>query len=199
MSGGAGIHGTVEEGVTPRVIRHIFSIVDSIKKKAKPGEKVEVAAYALELYNEDLLDLSLRSGRGDDSSKAWGEGKQMGQGLKISEKPVGKEGRVVPEVVGVKEIKCASAADLKKFYDDCMSNRSVSSTKLNDASSRSHAIFTITVRRTMVDVSNEVGADLKAKVVTSEFESKLHLVDLAGSERVKRSGVTGKVRERGRA
>ena len=44
----------------------------------------------------------------------------------------------------------------------------------------------------MVDVTNEVGSDLKAKVVTSEFESKLHLVDLAGSERVKRSGVTGK-------
>ena len=47
-------------------------------------------------------------------------------------------------------------------------------------SSRSHAIFTITVHRTMVEVMNEVGEDIKAKVRTSEFTSKLHLVDLAG-------------------
>jgi len=47
MSGGAGIHGTVEEGVTPRVIRHIFSIVDNIRKKAKPGEKVEVSQLVI--------------------------------------------------------------------------------------------------------------------------------------------------------
>ncbi len=37
-----------------------------------------------------------------------------------------------------------------------------------------------------------MGDDLRAKVRTSEFCSKLHLVDLAGSERVKRSGVSGK-------
>ena len=47
-------------------------------------------------------------------------------------------------------------------------------------SSRSHAIFTITVHRTMVDVLNEVGDDMRARVRTSEFTSKLHLVDLAG-------------------
>jgi len=32
----------------------------------------------------------------------------------------------------------------------------------------------------MVEVLNEVGEDMKAKVRTSEFTSKLHLVDLAG-------------------
>ncbi len=38
---------------------------------------------------------------------------------------------------------------------------------------------------------DQLGEDLKARVRTQEFTSKLHLVDLAGSERVKRSGVTG--------
>ncbi len=38
---------------------------------------------------------------------------------------------------------------------------------------------------------SELGEDMRAKVRTTEFTSKLHLVDLAGSERVKRSGVTG--------
>ena len=32
----------------------------------------------------------------------------------------------------------------------------------------------------MVDVLNEVGEDMRARVRTSEFMSKLHLVDLAG-------------------
>ncbi|GAX73057.1 hypothetical protein CEUSTIGMA_g510.t1 [Chlamydomonas eustigma] len=192
MSGGAGIHGKVEEGITPRVIRHVFSVVDSLNKRAKVGEKVEISAYALELYNEDLLDLSSKSGRAEELSKGWDASKGAAGGLKLTERPVGKDGRVVPEVIGVKEMKCETADDLKKFYDECMENRSTTSTKLNDRSSRSHAIFTVNVHRTMVDVLNEVGDDMKARVRTSEFTSKLHLVDLAGSERVKRSGVVGK-------
>ena len=131
----------------------------------------------------------------------------------------------------MREVKCENAEDMRKFYDDCMENRSTTSTKLNDRSvrwwlcaggwhqsgcghwgtghheqratawdhdwehhqemmslkgccpcrsSRSHAIFTITVHRTMVEVLNEVGDDMKARVRTSEFTSKLHLVDLAG-------------------
>ena len=46
-------------------------------------------------------------------------------------------------------------------------------------SSRSHAIFTITVER------GDVGADNKQHVRMG----KLHLVDLAGSERVDKTGV----------
>lgn len=54
----------------------------------------------MELYNEDLLDLSMRSGRAEDSmgSKGWDAAKGVGAGLKLQERPVGKEGRVVPEV-----------------------------------------------------------------------------------------------------
>mmetsp|Transcript_2102 Transcript_2102/g.5351 ORF Transcript_2102/g.5351 Transcript_2102/m.5351 type:complete len:931 (+) Transcript_2102:94-2886(+) len=192
MSGGQGIHGVVEEGITPRVIRHLFQIVDNIKKKQKPGEKIEVTACALELYNEDLLDLSVRSGREELASKNGWDTIRATMGLKLQERPVGKDGRVVPEVVGAHERKVTSAKELAKFYNDCMINRSTGSTKLNDRSSRSHAIFTINIHRTTVEVLEEVGNDMKAKVRTSDYTSKLHLVDLAGSERVKRSGATGK-------
>ncbi len=109
-----GTHHFCITGITPRVIRHLFTIAEALNKKAKPGEKVEVrteslkhcsatskgsgphamlhfpmplywsltlphcvvvfrlqqiSAYALELYNEDLLDLSKSSGR-DDANKA---------------------------------------------------------------------------------------------------------------------------------
>jgi len=54
--------------------------------------------------------------------------------------------------VGALEKKVNSAKELAKFYDDCMINRSTGSTKLNDRSSRSHAIFTINIHRTTVEV-----------------------------------------------
>eukprot|EP00955_Chlamydomonas_euryale_P080697 363455-Chlamydomonas_euryale.AAC.3 len=78
----------------------------------------------------------------------------------------------------------AQSKDMNTFFSECMSNRSTTSTKLNDRSSRSHAIFTITVHRTMIEVVSGGGG---ARVRTTEFMSKLHLVDLAGSERNKRS------------
>jgi len=54
----------------------------------------------------------------------------------------------------------------------------VSSTPLNQSSSRSHAIFTITIEGKHIDSE-------------TYFVSKLHLVDLAGSERVSKSNVEG--------
>lgn len=54
-------------------------------------------------------------------------------------------------------------------------NRVVSETPMNDASTRSHCIFIIEVD------SQKMGTDVRTV-------SKLHLVDLAGSERVYKAG-----------
>merc|ERR1719419_762556 len=60
-------------------------------------------------------------------------------------------------------------------------NRSVGATDMNEQSSRSHAIFTITIE------CSEKGIDQQQHVKVG----KLHLVDLAGSERQQKSGATG--------
>ncbi len=54
-------------------------------------------------------------------------------------------------------------------------------TSLNQASSRGHAIFTLSLTRTPVD---EEG---------TAYLSKLHVVDLAGSERIKRTNTQGEL------
>lgn len=60
--------------------------------------------------------------------------------------------------------------------------RSTAQTLMNDSSSRSHAIFTITVRQDVItDQEQNKGS------ITSKF----HFVDLAGSERLKKTGATG--------
>jgi hypothetical protein len=54
-------------------------------------------------------------------------------------------------------------------------NRTISETPMNQASSRSHCIFSIMLE------ARQAGSDIVRR-------SKLHLVDLAGSERVAKSG-----------
>lgn len=58
---------------------------------------------------------------------------------------------------------------------------------MNDQSSRSHAIFTILIKRqNLISTKSEFEGD-DIETLTSKF----HFVDLAGSERLKRTGATG--------
>jgi Kinesin motor domain len=109
----------------------------------------------------------------------------------MQEIPTGQGNRVRAEVVGLHEQLCGSAEELLRFFDVCFEKRSTASTNMNAFSSRSHALFTITIRRVVVSVGDGVDRNLRAMVRTEGIESKLHLVDLAGSERVKRSGAKG--------
>jgi len=56
--------------------------------------------------------------------------------------------------------------------------RKVSSTSMNNSSSRSHCIFTLII-------------ESRSKEDNSSFISKLHLVDLAGSERISKGHIEG--------
>jgi len=77
--------------------------------------------------------------------------------VRISERPVGREGRIVPEVVGVHQVQVEDAQLLIDFFSECCDNRSVACTKMNDRSSRSHAIYTVVLHRTIVEVSEDGG------------------------------------------
>ncbi|WIA34627.1 hypothetical protein OEZ86_012944 [Tetradesmus obliquus] len=186
MSGGKGIFGNSETGIIRRAAQHILAHVEAVQAKLKPGESISVRAYALELYNEELHDLSGKAQRQQGPAAAAAGAQDSEGGVRIAERPVGKDGRCIPEVVGVTMVEVADANSLVNFFAECFSNRAVAATKMNDRSSRSHAIYTVLINRTLVDVS-EVGD----KVRTVRVESRFNLVDLAGSERVKRSGVTG--------
>jgi kinesin family protein 4/21/27 len=96
-----------------RVAQHIFAIVEALSAQAKPGEEVKVAACGLELYNEELRDLSLAPGSRDGGAgpkAGFGSGAERagmpalgaagmggGQEIKIAERMT-KDGRVVTEV-----------------------------------------------------------------------------------------------------
>lgn len=73
---------------------------------------------------------------------------------------------------------CQSAADMLKAMKIGNRNRTTGATNMNEHSSRSHAIFQITVEM----------AETKSTFVKI---GKLNLIDLAGSERQSKTGATG--------
>ena len=64
--------------------------------------------------------------------------------------------------------------------------RATAATKMNDVSSRSHAVFIIIVEQ--MTLNEELTEDIAKQIKVG----KLNLVDLAGSERVRVTGATGK-------
>jgi kinesin family member 5 len=80
-------------------------------------------------------------------------------------------------VQGLTEISVGSSEDILKAIDAGYQQRHTASTALNDVSSRSHAVLTLTITQSLKDGSNSW--------------SKLHLIDLAGSENVGRSQAQG--------
>ncbi|KAJ8366793.1 hypothetical protein AAFF_G00342260 [Aldrovandia affinis] len=114
----------------------------------------------MEIYNEEILDLLCGS---KDKSV-------------ISVISVRKE---AIKILGLTEKVVCSATEMVGCLELGNSARTVGSTAMNSASSRSHAIFTVTVEQRR-------SAHRSDTVV-----SKLHLVDLAGSERQKKTKAEG--------
>ena len=62
--------------------------------------------------------------------------------------------------------------------------RAIAKTNMNESSSRSHAVFIITIEQMKENSQDVEGKEIKV--------AKLNLVDLAGSERVRVTGASGK-------
>ncbi|KAG5843203.1 hypothetical protein ANANG_G00148260 [Anguilla anguilla] len=142
-------------GVIPRVIQRIFQ-----EKEKRVDSEFSLAVSYLEIYNEDILDLLC--------------GSKDKPAISIREDP--KEGI---KIVGLMEKEVQSAQEMVGCLEMGNGSRTVGSTAMNAASSRSHAIFTITLEQ-------RASADRGESMV-----SKLHLVDLAGSERQKKTKAEG--------
>lgn len=74
-----------------------------------------------------------------------------------------------------------SPENMMEVFNEGQLNRHVGETNMNEKSSRSHSLFTITVEMA------EVGLDGKSHIRVG----KLNIVDLAGSERQSKTGATG--------
>ncbi|RKP07732.1 kinesin motor domain-containing protein [Thamnocephalis sphaerospora] len=146
-------------GIIPRTLQRLFDVLES------DTSEYSVRLSYSELYNEELRDLL--SPVHDDRK------------LRIFEDASARR-RVVIE--GLEEVLVGSARDGIHWLRQGSNKRKVAATKCNENSSRSHAIFSVTVH---IKEASSDGEDL-LKV------GKLNLVDLAGSESIGRSGAENK-------
>ncbi|KAI9278514.1 P-loop containing nucleoside triphosphate hydrolase protein, partial [Phascolomyces articulosus] len=93
---------------------------------------------------------------------------------------------------GVKEVSVESTEDVLRYLQMGTLNRATGSTDMNAKSSRSHAIFSVTLKQEKW-VNDPIDEDGKWVVSHSKF----HFVDLAGSERLKRTAAEGDRRKEG--
>ena len=143
------------KGVMARAFETVFKSIE-----CDPKKQYLVRASYLELYNEEIMDLLSKKGEAK---------------LELKE----KENTVYVKDLSTFVVK--SPEDMMEVFNEGTVNRHVRATNMNDVSSRSHSIFTITIE------SSEIGPDGKSHIRVG----KLNIVDLAGSERMNKTGSTG--------
>ena len=169
-------------GLIPRICADLFEHI-----KSTPNIEFKVEISYLEIYAEQIRDL-LNS----DSNTS---------NLKVREHPT-----TGPYVDGITLVPVENFYAVHQFMLFGSKKRVTAATKMNDTSSRSHAVFIVYVNQYIKASENAptvTRASENAQPISKISEtphtilsqlisqSKLCLVDLAGSERVKDSGVTG--------
>uniref|UniRef100_A0A1I7RLZ6 Kinesin motor domain-containing protein n=1 Tax=Bursaphelenchus xylophilus TaxID=6326 RepID=A0A1I7RLZ6_BURXY len=143
-------------GVIPNAIEHIFQHIAQ-----SSNQEYLVRVSYLEIYQEEIRDLMCK-----DAKKR----------LELKERP--DTGVYVKDLTS---FVTKSVQEIKHVMKLGNENRSVGRTSMNEHSSRSHAIFIITVE------SSERGIDGNNHIRVG----RLNLVDLAGSERQAKTGASG--------
>ncbi|XP_064472728.1 chromosome-associated kinesin KIF4A-like [Ornithodoros turicata] len=142
-----------DAGIIPRAVHDIFEGVQQ-----RPDKVFEIKASFLEVYKEDILDLF---------------SKQQGP-LSIREDSTG-----TIKVQNLSEIPVHDTKETLELLESGSSARRTAATGMNAHSSRSHAIFTLSVEQQAADDKNDTTM------------AKFHLVDLAGSERAGKTKAQG--------
>ncbi|KAF8282092.1 putative kinesin [Trypanosoma cruzi] len=153
------------EGLIPRLARDIFNSL-RLKHKLNSSHSFRVEFEYYEIYNEKVFDLMTGESNGTKTELHLRHQPTCGAYV---------EGLVRKHVVEEKE--------LLQWIRRGSAERHTACTKVNDRSSRSHAIVSLHIAQMTLDEDDN----------SSRVSSKLNLVDLAGSERTGASGVEGKL------
>ncbi|XP_075516911.1 kinesin-like protein KIN-4A [Primulina tabacum] len=175
-----------ETGLIPKVMNALFSKIETLKNEIE----FQLHVSFIEIHKEEVQDLL------DPNSISKPEVANGHAGkVNIPGKPPIQIRETSDGVITLAGSTECSVNTLKEMVD-CLEKGSLSratgSTNMNNQSSRSHAIFTITMeqmRKLHPGQSND--GNLTDYMADEYLCAKLHLVDLAGSERAKRTGSDG--------
>uniref|UniRef100_A0A3P9I6S2 Kinesin-like protein n=2 Tax=Oryzias latipes TaxID=8090 RepID=A0A3P9I6S2_ORYLA len=148
-----------KRGVIPNAFDHIFTHIS----RSQSDKQYLVRASYLEIYREEIRDLL------DPNHSST-------RGLDLRESP--ETGVYVQDLTSCV---CKSIKEIEEVMNVGNQSRVVGATDMNEHSSRSHALFLITVE------CSQPGPDGRKHIRVG----RLNLVDLAGSERQAKTGVHG--------
>ncbi|XP_058469689.1 kinesin-like protein KIF3C [Solea solea] len=148
-----------KRGVIPNAFDHIFTHIS----RSQSDRQYLVRASYLEIYREEVRDL-LDPNHG------------TARALELRERP--ETGVYVQDLTSCV---CKSIKEIEEVMNVGNQARAVGATDMNEHSSRSHALFLITVE------CSQPGPDGRKHIRVG----RLNLVDLAGSERQAKTGVQG--------
>ncbi|KAF2132894.1 kinesin family protein-like protein [Dothidotthia symphoricarpi CBS 119687] len=149
-----------EYGIIPKICQDMFERIKMVQQDKHESCTVEVSY--LEIYNERVRDLLNPSNKGN---------------LRVREHP-----STGPYVEDLAKLVVQSFAEIENLMDEGNKARTVAATNMNETSSRSHAVFTLTLTQKRHDEQTSMSGERVAKI---------SLVDLAGSERAQSTGATG--------
>ncbi|RZC45234.1 hypothetical protein C5167_038182 [Papaver somniferum] len=165
-------------GIIPQVMNSIFSKIE----EKKEATEFLIRVSFIEIFKEEVFDLL------DPNSSISSKGEATVAKLAAPARnpiQIRETANGGITLAGVTEPEVRTKQEMASFLSRGSLARATGSTNMNSQSSRSHAIFTISMeqRRSTCIPGDEVGDDI--------LSAKLHLVDLAGSERAKRTGADG--------
>jgi kinesin family protein 1 len=149
-----------EYGIIPKICQDMFERIKEVQSDKMSTCTVEVSY--LEIYNERVRDLLNPSNKGN---------------LRVREHP-----STGPYVEDLAKLVVQSFPEIENLMDEGNKARTVAATNMNETSSRSHAVFTLTLTQKRHDATAGMSGERVAKI---------SLVDLAGSERAQSTGATG--------
>ncbi|XP_050159290.1 kinesin-like protein KIN-4C isoform X2 [Malus sylvestris] len=169
-------------GIIPKVMESIFKKVET----TKDNTEFLIRVSFIEIFKEEVFDLLDPNSSSLPKNEGAAPAKPAPARVPIQIRETVNGGITL---AGVTEAEVRTKEEMASYLTRGSLSRATGSTNMNSQSSRSHAIFTITMEQKRISHSvngansDDIGDDILC--------AKLHLVDLAGSERAKRTGADG--------
>ncbi|OIS97045.1 kinesin-like protein kin-4a [Nicotiana attenuata] len=183
---GTGFKDGGQTGLVLQVMNTLFNKIETLKHQSE----FQLHVSFIEIHKEEVIDLL----DPDCISKSETTNGHTGKVASPRKPPI----QIRETSNGVITLAGSTERSVKTLNEmaDCLEqgslNRATGSTNMNNQSSRSHAIFTITLEQMRKLNPTDSNDGHSSECMTEEYLcAKLHLVDLAGSERAKRTGSDG--------
>ncbi|WOL17333.1 kinesin-like protein KIN-4A isoform X2 [Canna indica] len=182
---GTGCKDGSQTGIIPQVMNSLFGKIENLKDQAE----FQLRVSFIEILKEEVRDLLDSSYVGKFEAVNGHVGKLAVPGKPPVQIREASNGAIT--LAGLTEVFVTTQKEMTSCLEQGSLNRATGSTNMNNQSSRSHAIFTITLEQ-MRKLDPSVTESAQTEDVNEDYLcAKFHLVDLAGSERAKRTGSDG--------